>query len=117
MSRRRYSQLILDEAVALAAETNLAHASDLTGVNQQSIRQHARKKLIAQNKTEEARRRRKTMPKYTDAQKIECVNVAMKLKQYLGQRKAFIEAGRRLGMNGRSVEMQAQSGLIPGITL
>lgn len=117
MARRLYSTLILDEAVNLAKETSLSHAEEVTGVNRETIKQHGRAQLIAGNKVEEARRRRQAKPrgmKYTIEQKIAVVEKAMQFRKYQAQRKAFEEAGRRLGVNGRSVEMQWRRGLIPG---
>ena len=108
--RKLHSTLILDEAVALAKTEGIGEASRIVGISKEVIRQHARVRALENNKTEVIKRRR-TQPKYSDEQKLACLKFAEQFKPYLGKRRAWIEAGRRLGVNGRSIEMQFDRGL------
>lgn len=120
-----YSRLLLDEAVALAKQKGMKEAARLTGVGYWSINQR-QDELRGPNPKEKGNR-------YTLAQKRECVALAMRLmaspetvkhvsnicgRQVTrvapkwAQRPAFVEAGKRLGMNGRSIEFMWKRGML-----
>lgn len=121
----KYSRLLLDEAVELAKSVGYPTAAKMTGVNKNSIHMHAR---IQKGRAGLASR--KDGSRYTLAQKQACVRLAQSLMasdetkdkkcrwgvqkvRKWQHRPAFIEAGRRLGMNGRSIEWLWVSGQIP----
>lgn len=126
----KYSRLMLDEAVRIAERDGMKKAEEVTGISIPSI--DLRKRQI---------RRKKGLPKratvgtrYTLAQKQACVKLAQQLmaskatvtrtvsmmgiarpfkRLRWGHRAAFMEAGRRLGLNGRSIEWMWIQGMIP----
>lgn len=132
----KYPKLMLDEAVRIAAELGLKGAAKDTGIGAASInlrqRQLRRKQGVARVMAQGTR--------YTLAQKQACVRLAQELmgsgetvsrtgiarfnnkakgRKYTfrrlrwSHRTAFLEAGRRLGMNGRSIEWMWIQGTIP----
>ncbi len=113
---RKFSILIIDEAVRLSKEMSIPKAAKITGVTTGVIK-NRRKELIASGDL-------KTKRRYTMEQKRECVALAHKLmadpeiivefknkgrgkgmvkRRKWNKRNAFIEAGRQLGMNGNTV--------------
>ena len=126
----KYPVLMLDEAVRIAEKEGLKRAAKETGIKEHSIdlrnrqlrRKQGKSRVMAQGS------------RYTLAQKQACVRLAKELmasneiiqksakcyhytythKRYKwSHRRAFIEAGRRLGMNGRSIEWMYVQGTIP----
>lgn len=128
---RKYSMLMLDEAVQTAAKVGLKKAAKLTGVNLWSIRGH-RKSLVAQGILKPAKLIRGH--RYTKEQKEECVKLALHLQKTTPNKvvkgvgwgkvhydrkimgysiiSAFKEAGRRLGINGHSIWYQWHIGMV-----
>lgn len=128
---RKYSLLMLDEAVQTAAKVGLKKAAKLTGVNLWSIRAH-RKSLVAQGIIK--RERGIHGHRYTKEQKEECVKLALHLQKTTPNKivkgvgwgkvhydrkimgystqNAFKEAGRRLGVNGNSIWYQWHIGMV-----
>lgn len=128
---RKYSLLMLDEAVQTAAKVGLKKAAKLTGVNLWSIRAH-RKSLVADGIIK--RERTIACRRYTKEQKEACVKLALHLQKttpnkivksvaygkHTYDRKimgystvsAFKEAGRRLGVNGYSIWYQWHIGMV-----
>lgn len=115
----KYSRLLIDEAVAIARTMGIPKAVKKTGVNKWTIIQQ--KKRMRGPTGREGNR-------YTLAQKRALVAMAQRLMgsgetrmrkcggkmvafPKYGHRTAFIEAGRRLGMNGRAIEYQWVNGL------
>lgn len=126
----KYSLALLDEAVRIAAMEGVKVAEKVTGVNRWSIDLHAKEKRARAGQSKHADQGKR----YTMAQKQACVRLAQKLmassetitkplgfksfrrtgkfkKWHHGS--AFREAGRRLGINGRSVELMWTLGMIP----
>lgn len=131
----KYPKLMLDEAVRIAATHGLKEAAKDTGIRAASInlrqRQLRRKQGLAKVRDKGSR--------YTLAQKQACVRLAQELMRSndvvsrtrpcalphskgkpttyrfrkWNHRSAFVEAGRRLGMNGRSIEWMWVQGTIP----
>lgn len=126
----KYTRLMLDEAARIARKDGMAEAIKATGIGKESIilrvKQLRRKEGIA--------RVRPTGNRYMLSQKQTCVRMAQELmgsgqtvqravtirgktrvitRTRWTHRKAFVEAGRRLGMNGRSVEWMWLQGTIP----
>jgi hypothetical protein len=118
---RKYSRLLVDEAVAVAKAQGMFMAVRLTGVHKETIA--ARKRQLRGCTGGDGTR-------YTLAQKQACVRLAKELMAspvtrvvngYKGSRRivpqwnhhtAFVEAGRRLGVNGHSIEYQWLNGMI-----
>lgn len=119
---RKYSGLLIDEAVAVAKEKGAKEAERITGVHHETIAQR-RKKLKGCTGYDGRR--------YTLAQKKACVKMALELVASGGthivrvsfgkgdrtvsvwsKKKAFKEAGRRLGVNGLSIMFQWENGMI-----
>jgi hypothetical protein len=126
----KYSIALLDEAVRIAAMEGSKTAAKVTGVNKWSIDLHMKEKRARSGQSKHADQGHR----YTMAQKRACVKLAQKLMagtetvtKRLGFKRlkvmgtfkkynhgsAFREAGRRLGINGRSVEMMWNLGMIP----
>lgn len=131
----KYPVLMLDEAVRIAEREGLKKAVKVTGIPRASIDLRRRQLRRKQGKTRVLAKG----SRYTLAQKQACVRLAKELmasdeivktpvacalptckgmpyvvKRYKWpHRKAFIEAGRRLGMNGRSIEWMYIQGTIP----
>lgn len=129
----KYTRLMLDEAVELSKVRGMKYAVKKTGIKHWSILGHKRR-LAREGKYTPAPRRSHNN-RYTMEQKRKCVELALALmrngetvqKKILfpsrgktivmtrpkwTQRPAFVEAGRRLGMNGRSIEWQWTEGSI-----
>lgn len=109
-SKQIHSNLILEEASTLAKEWGLTAACEKTGVSKSVLKQYMLVKRKQDSKTEVAKRKNPTA-KYSDAQKLACLKLAEQFRTHLGKRKAWIEAGRRTGVNGRSIEMQYDRGI------
>lgn len=101
----KYSRLLLDEAVALSKEVGEQKASEITGVKLWSLKGRKRE-LIRLGKYHPPLGHSRGGSRYTLLQKQQCVRLAHAIhdKEKRGSRPAFIEAGRRLGVNGRSIE-------------
>jgi hypothetical protein len=108
----RYSRLILDEAVNLSKTVGMVEAAKVTGVKYWSIVGHKRTLKRQGKYTPGAQGNHKS--RYTMQQKKRCVALANQIRDesHCATRKAFIEAGRRLGINGRSIEWQHSQGSI-----
>lgn len=127
--RVKYSLTLLDEAVRLAAMEGVRVAEKATGVSRWSIDMHAKEKSARAGNPRQEKGHR-----YTLAQKQACVRLAMQLMantetitKPLGFKRvrrmgtfkkwshasAFKEAGRRLGLNGTTIEMMWRMGMIP----
>lgn len=107
---RKYSRQMLDEAAGLAAQIGVRKAAKKTGINAHSIHRH-----IKNLRAKERGPSRKDGDRYTYAQKkacVECAHDLVRTRKAAGMRPAFIECGRRLGINGRSIEYQWSVGLI-----
>lgn len=102
---RKYSRLLLNEAVALSMTIGIKDAAKATGVKYWSVRSH-RKYLMRKGKI--ARR-------YTNEKYLQCAELATKIEGTPGpvlengllvnwsQQAAFIEAGKQMGLNGQTV--------------
>lgn len=131
----KYTRLMLDEAARIARKDGMAEAIKATGIKRASIdlrmRQLRRAGKLGRKRKDGIRH---TGSRYTLPQKQACVRLAQELmgsrqtvtksakiggrmcvvtRPRWSHRKAFIEAGRRLGMNGRSVEWMWLQGTIP----
>jgi hypothetical protein len=110
---RKYSLLLLDEAVRCAIDMGPKKASALTGVHKESIKKHRFKLFGKQNGVQ------KGAPlKYSICQKLECVKRAKKLVSS-GMAKteiaAFMAVGKQIGVDGRSIQRQWSRGYIHGL--
>jgi hypothetical protein len=128
----KYSKFLLDEAVELQKLRGFKYAVKKTGVKYWSIMGHKRRIGRANGKVTSDNH---WNSRYTMAQKKACVKLALSLMQSgetkqttilypsTGRKlvrtepkwpitKAFIEAGRRLGMNGNSIHFQWTEGSI-----
>jgi hypothetical protein len=115
--RRKHSDLLLDEGLALAQKDGFIAASKRLGINYHTLISHNRKRRLEQGK----RKLRARGFRYTLTQKLACVKLALELMasdktrevSAFGKHRrtvplwtkdhAFNEAGRRLGINGHSV--------------
>lgn len=115
--RRKHSDLLLDEGLALAKKDGFVSASKRLGINYHTLISHNRKRRLEQGK----RRLRARGFRYTLDQKLACVRLALELMASPKTKEvsvggkyrrtvplwavipAFNEAGRRLGINGKSV--------------
>lgn len=107
---RKYSRQMLDEAAELAAQIGVRRAAKRTGINAHSIERH-----IKNTRAKKRGPLKKDGDRYTNAQKqacVECAHDLVRKGKARGFRPAFIECGRRLGINGRSIEYQWSVGLI-----
>ncbi len=108
---RKYSLLLLDEAVQCVLKLGWSEATRLTGVPKSSIDGHMKRYKIA-NGIPFGKGHRS---KYTYAQKIACIDMAIKYidsGHIKNEVAAFKEAGRRLGINGYSIWFQWKTGII-----
>jgi hypothetical protein len=126
----KYSRLILEEADKIAQEKGFRKAAKITGVNKHSLDLYQRRKRKAEGRTKVMQQG----SRYTLAQKQACVRLAKQImasketvkhvcimrgrervftRPKWGHRAAFVEAGRRMGMNGRSIEWMWIQGTIP----
>lgn len=108
----KYSRLILDEAVTLSKTVGMKEAAKITGVKYWSIVGHKRT-LKRQGKFSPTNNGNRGS-RYTMEQKKKCVALANQIRDesHCATRLAFIEAGRRLKMNGRSIEFMWSQGSI-----
>lgn len=127
---RKHPILMLDEAASIAEREGIKKAARVTGINEHSIDLRCRQLRRKRGKAKV----RDAGVRYTLAQKQACVRLAKELmasneivqktercynRPYIRKRykwshgSAFIEAGRRLGMNGRSIEWMYIQGTIP----
>ncbi len=122
--RRKYSNLLLDEGLELAKKIGLKKAAQKLEIHYETLVSHNRIRRLELG----IRKLKIKGTRYTLAQKLVCVNLALELmasketKEMIawGKRKyttpkwtpytAFIEAGRRLGMNGRSIHLMWNQG-------
>lgn len=102
IQHRKYSRLLLAEASSLADKVGIVAAAKATGVKYWSIMGY-RRELRLQGKLRRHKNPRKG--RYTLEQKQKCVLLAFAIadKQQRGLSPAFIESGRRLGVNGYSI--------------
>lgn len=131
----KYSLLLLDEAVHLSKKVGEKKACKITGVKYWSLK--GRKRTLIREGKYISAMPNPGHPRYTMAQKQACVRLASQLMEdktmierphtvvrlrNLGatikqrkwsHQKAFIEAGKRLGMNGNSVAYMWSQGMIP----
>lgn len=108
-SQRKYSLGLLDEAYKLYKEVGRSEAARISGVGIESL-----SKYIAVKKRLDGIPPRPSKSKMSNQQKQTCWEVASYLhaRGFSGaKRKCWIEAGKRVGINGRSVEMQFDRGL------
>lgn len=109
-AQRIYSLGLLDEALKLGKKVGLPKAALESGVNINSLRHYSQVKKIENG--------HKTKP-YKGSNRIDpdlkraCLNVYRQLhaSEFGGHRKCWIEAGKRVGINGRSVEFQYVRGI------
>ena len=108
-SQRKYSLGLLEEAYRLSKEVGPTEACRQSGVKTASLGH-----FISIKRKEAGVKPRKGYGKMTHEQKCECLKLARHLKDsgwHAGMRPCWIEAGKRLGINGRSVEFQYVRGL------
>jgi hypothetical protein len=101
--RRKYSRLLVDEAVELSKKIGRSKAAKRTGVHVETISQ--RQRIIRGTKN----------CKYTRQQIEECIRTALHLMKREGvgcKDKAFAEAGRRLGISGLYILQEWRLGVI-----
>ncbi len=107
----KYSRLLLDEAVEISKVHGVKKAVKLTGIKYWSIVGHKRE--LTRRGEFKPLEKPGCPPRYTPDQKRKCVVLAQQLiRGGKFQRPAFIEAGKRLGMNGTSIEFQWVHGMI-----
>lgn len=107
----KYTTLLLDEAVRLSIEVGERKAGEITGVNQWSIR--ARKRILTREGKYVAFHHNPEQIKQCAelAEKLIGKEVIVQVKRKMRRLPAFIEAGKRLGMNGHNVYKLYQNGL------
>jgi len=109
-AQRVYSVGLLEEAYKLSKEVGLGEAARVTEVNANSLSHYTQIR-----RREEGHKPKKIGGRrITDAQKKDCLKIMQMLHQRgfsKGRRKCWIEAGKRIGVNGRSVEFQYVRGL------
>lgn len=104
--KRKYSILMLDEAVGIMRQRGMKAAVRITGIHQSSIEHHM--KTLLGPRTRDGN-------KYTHAIKKRCIDMAMQMlreKKARGAIPAFKAAGVALGINGYSVWHAWQRGHI-----
>ncbi len=112
LRHRTYSSGLLEEAYRLCQKVGFKEAARISGVNRNSLRHYVLVKKITDGTPT---RKHKPGPNTIPPQKKkECHKLAFALfkKRYsTSMRKCWIEAGRRTGINGRSVEFQFIRGI------
>lgn len=108
---KKYSDLILAEAIKIYREEGMKRAVKLTGVHSDSICFALNKQRIANGCMRGPQGR---PPKYTAAQKIGCITMATSLvnKGHFSARRAMMEACRKFKMNFNSIWHQWIMGVI-----
>lgn len=109
-AQRKYSVGLLEEAFKLSIKVGMSDASRQTGVNVNSLSHYAQIRRKEAGHVPAKLHGRKI----TDAQKRDCLKLMKRLHDRgfsKGKRKCWIEAGRLLGVNGRSIEFQFVRGL------
>ncbi len=112
LRQRIYSSGLLEEAYRLSRKIGLKEAARVSGVNKHSLRHYILVKRIESG--EPAKKKRPGPNTIPPQKKKECHKLAFALfkKRYsTAMRKCWIEAGRRTGINGRSVEFQYIRGI------
>lgn len=109
---RRYSKVLIEEAVQLCRTTTIRKACKMTGVGYESLRRYWR---IYKIKSGLPLRDPFIPPKYTYKQKADCIRLAVKYVDtghIKSIQKAFIVAGEVLGIKGKSIYEQWVAGCV-----
>lgn len=112
LRHRLYSTGLLEEAYRLAQKVGATEAAKISGVNKHTIRHY-----ILAKKVSEGKAIRKAYPgvhRIPEDKKKACHKLAFSLfkKRFsTSMRKCWIEAGKRTGVVGRSVEFQYIRGI------
>ena len=104
---KKYSDLLVAEAVSIYEKISMKEAVRLTGVHKKTIEKAWRLVRVARGIPPNW-----TACKYTVQQKIDCINLAMKylnMGYMKSEEKAFLQAGRVMNINGRSIWNQYRS--------
>lgn len=105
--RGKYSLLILKEAVLLKRKEGVKYASQKTGVGVEAIFKAERRFVVRGDLPALPRRRGgRRRPRYTIQQKRACIALALQIMAAKPRKASFIEAGRRMGMNGDTIYHQ-----------
>lgn len=107
LSGRKYSLGLLQEALKLSEQVGLKEAERISGVNTAAIRTYRQVKCGPRQV-----RKRKSTPE----QNQRCLELAQKLFRSgfsRGMRKCWVEAGRLMGINGKTVENRYVAGIWP----
>lgn len=108
LAQRKYSIGLMEEALKLFAKMTLVQAAKLSGVNPNTLKQFALAKRVSEGTVGPSKSR------IPHAKKQVVYSLAMALHQKgfsRSMRKCWIEAGRRVGISGRTVEFQYVRGL------
>lgn len=110
----KYSQLMIEEASRLGYQVGMAAAAKATGVNIRIIKDY-RERLVATGKVPKRMTRK---PRYTLAQKQQCVRLAIQIadQEHCGMTRAFKQAGKQLGMGVRCIYKLWVWGAYSGVT-
>lgn len=106
-SKRKYSLGWLEEAYKLSKELGITKAAKLSGVSYETLTKHVLVRKLREGYVPKPGRF-----KVSPEQKQKCWEIAMQLygRYSHSTRKCWIEAGRRLGVCGRTVETQFTRG-------
>jgi hypothetical protein len=111
LSTRLYSTGLLEEAHKLSLKVGVAQASVIAGVNKHSLSHYIQAHKLANGHTPKPYNGSNALP---PAKKRACVILAFQLFKKgfsRSMRNCWIQAGKRTGVNGRSVEFQYVRGL------
>lgn len=99
----KYTTLLLDEAVNVSREVGVKEAERITGVDYWSIVRRKRV-LIREGKYAPLANSREKIKQCADlAKRLIGTEIVVQVKKKLTRHGAFIEAGKRMGMNGQNV--------------
>lgn len=110
-AQRTYGVGLLEEAYQLSKQVGLTKAAKLSEVNRNSLSHYA---IIRRREEGTARKQPERIRRITPQQKKQCYSAYLLLVRQgfsKSKRKCWIEAGKRTGVNGRSVEFQFVRGL------
>lgn len=109
LQRRRISMGLLEEADRLSQKTTASSACKQAGISVATLKHFQLTKRLAAGSV-----RKPYYCKYTRAQKLKCLAMMEELFRIgfsKSRRKCWIEAGKRVGVNGRSIEFQYVRGI------
>lgn len=116
MKRRKYSELLIQEAVKLRQEVGAVEASRITGIHIRTIHREWDK---FRDRNGLSKKPNGAPQKYSQEQKKSCIKLAIKYIEtghIVCRRKAFTAAGKILKVNGMSIYQQWIQGDLRGMT-